>query len=432
MKIEISSLPHTLRLKGVLFIILSFIFVQQLFGQATPTVTITGPDTVCPKNFHPNGTIGNTYTATAMLWGQNIVCSSWQWIISENGFPVASGLGNTISNYAFPGVGTYRIQFFTTCGPFNIEKNLYVTSRVKMPNPIQHVTAPIMCNPGQEYFYATNPPLDLSDISCYYHYLYHWTAPTGWSIDGGGNSKEGGASVKIVAPANTPYGAYNISVQATIPSGQPGNPFKSAQVNYTIRVGQFNSSEIYVTGSQPVCNGNIYMYTAVVPGGHKNGYIYSWYYPSGWSVQQTLSNTITLYVPTYNSSYGPVRFSVNTGCGSPTGYSGITTYPCNYTMYGNFMIYPNPAVGELNVEYILSEDLKADQNVDSKSETTHSSSAQEDDFKIELYDKYQKLVKTGNSKLGKVTLETQDLQPGTYFLHIYFGKEVFTNQIIIK
>jgi hypothetical protein len=100
-------------------------------------------------------------------------------------------------------------------------------------------------------------------------------------------------------------------------------------------------------------------------------------------------------------------------------------------MYGNFMIYPNPPVGELNVEYILSEDLKTDENGDTKSETTISN-PQEDEFKIELYDKYQKLVKTGNSKLGKVTLETHDLHPGNYFLHIYFGKEVFTDQIIIK
>jgi hypothetical protein len=399
-----------------------------LVGQ---TVNVSGPTTVCPNNFYPGGTTGHTYTASAYLAGQEITCG-WQWIISLDGFGIASGQGRIISNYAFPNVGTYRIQFFADCNTVaTIEKNLYVTSRVKMPNPIQHVTAPIMCNPGQEYYYATNPALDLSDPSCFYHYLYDWTAPTGWSIDGGGNSKMGGASVKIVAPANTPHGAYNISVQATIPSGQPGNPFKSAKVNYTIRVGQFNSSEIYVTGSQPVCNGNIYMYTAVVPGGHKNGYTYSWYYPSGWSVQQTLSNTITLYVPTYNSSYGPVRFSVNTGCGSPTGYSGITTYPCNYTMYGNFMIYPNPPVGELNVEYILSEDLKTDENGDTKSETTISN-PQEDEFKIELYDKYQKLVKTGNSKLGKVTLETHDLHPGNYFLHIYFGKEVFTDQIIIK
>ncbi|GMQ23588.1 hypothetical protein Aoki45_02700 [Algoriphagus sp. oki45] len=422
----------SLRIVGFSLLFFTFIFPPNLFGQATPTVTITGPEIVCPNNFHPNGSIGHTYIANAKLWGQNINCSNWEWIISENGFPVASGLGNTISNYSFPNVASYRIQFSTTCGPIPIEKNLYVTSRVKMPNPIQHVTAPIICNPGQAYTFATTPPLDLGDSTCYYHYLYEWTAPAGWSIESGGNIEMEGASVSIVAPASTPHGTYTISVKSTIPrSGQPNNPFKSAPVNYSVRVGPFNQSEMYVTGSQAVCNGNTYLYTAVVPGGHKNGYIYNWYFPSGWTVQQQLTNTITLYVPTYNSSYGPVRFSVNTGCGPPTGYSGITTYPCNYSGYGNFIVYPNPVEGEFNVEYILSENFGVGHDSESRTET-NINNPQEKEFKIELYDKDQTLVKTGNSKFGKVTVETFGLNPGTYFLHIHFGKEVYTDQIIVK
>ncbi len=429
MKFENNSLTKNtcLRLKGILLIFLSFVFVEPLFGQ---TVDISGPTLVCPNNFHPNGPTGHNYTATAKLLGQEINCG-WQWIISKDGFGVASGQGRNISNYAFPEVGTYRIQFFADCNTGIIEKNLYVTSRVKMPSPIQAITAPIMCNPGQAYTYATSPPLDLSDPSCFYHYLYEWTAPIGWSIDGEGNSVQGGDSVSIVAPPNTPPGTYTISVKSTIPRGQPGDPFKSDPVYYNIRVGQFNSSEIYVTGSQSVCNGNTYLYTAEVPGGHKNDYIYTWYFPSGWSVQQQLTNTITLYVPTYNSSYGPVRFSVDTGCGSPTGYSGVTTYPCNYSGFGNFMVYPNPVEGELNVEYILSENTKANQEKDTKTETTIRG-FQVDDFKIELYDRDQKLVKISISKQGKATIETSSLKPGTYFLHVYSGKEVYTEQIIVK
>ncbi len=407
-----------------------------MFGQATPEVTITGPATVCPNNFYPGGTIGHNYIATAKLWGQQISCSDWEWIISLDGIGVASGLGNTISNYAFPGIGNYRIQFFTSCGPIRIEKDMYVTSRVKMPNPIRHVTAPLMCTPGQVYTYETNPALDLSDPACYYHYEYYWTAPAGWSINGGGNSYFGhDTSPEIVAPTNTPYGTYTISVESTIPNGQPGpfpgNRFRSTPVNYSLRVGPIDSSLIYVTGTSSVCNGNTYTYTAVVPGGHKTGYSYDWYFPSGWSIQSTIANTITLYVPTYNSSYGPVRFSVNTGCGAATGYSGITTFPCNYTMSGDFMVYPNPSIGELNVEYMSTEGSNDNQNENAKSEEVVDILKKED-FRIELFDKDQKLVKTGNSESGKVTLDTHDLQPGTYFLHIYSGKEVFSQQIIVK
>ncbi|MFN3759527.1 MAG: T9SS type A sorting domain-containing protein [Algoriphagus aquaeductus] len=423
-------------LKVILFIILSFIFVEQLVGQ---TAIISGPTTVCPNNVHPTGDpnlLGHNYSAQARIAGVNATCNSWEWFIYtlDGELEIAGGRGNTITGYNFTNTGGYIVRFFgNNCGftgTSYVQGDLNVNSRVKMPNPIQHVTAPIMCNPGQAYTYATTPPLDLSDPSCYYHYLYEWSAPSGWSIDGGGNSKMAGDAVSIVAPANTPHGTYTISVKSTIPSGQP-SPFKSAPVYYTIRVGSFNSSEIYATGSQAVCNGNTYQYTAEVPGGDKNGYTYIWYFPSGWSVQQQLTNTITLYVPVYNSSYGPVRFSVDTGCGSPTEYSGLTTYPCNYPEYGNFMIYPNPPEGELNVVYILSEDSKDDQNVDTSKKTTISS-PKENDFKIELYDKDQKLVKAGNSKLGKVTLETHDLHSGTYFLHIYFGKEVITKQIMVK
>ncbi len=278
-------------------------------------------------------------------------------------------MGRTISNYAFPNVGTYKIQFFADCNTGTIEKILYVTSRVKMPNPIIPVTAPSMCNPGQVYTFKTDPALDLGDPTCYYHYEYYWIAPPGWSINGETNPFFGhGASVNIVAPANTPSGNYTISVQSTIPNGQPGpfpnNRFLSTRRNYSFRVGNVDSSQIYVTGTTAVCNGNTYTYTAVVPGGHQNGYLYNWYFPSGWSVQSTNANTITLYVPTYNNSYGPVRFSVDIGCGA-TGFSGVTTFPCSY-MYGNFMIYPNPSVSELNVDFILKEDLSTNQNKDSK------------------------------------------------------------------
>jgi hypothetical protein len=100
-------------------------------------------------------------------------------------------------------------------------------------------------------------------------------------------------------------------------------------------------------------------------------------------------------------------------------------------MYGNFMVYPNPSIGEFSVEYILPEDSKLSQSVNNKTDVSIKSLS-EDGFRVELYDKDQKMIKTGNSKLGKVTIETNGLQPGSYFLYIYFGKEVSTQQIIVK
>jgi len=53
-------------------------------------------------------------------------------------------------------------------------------------------------------------------------------------------------------------------------------------------------------------------------------------------------------------------------------------------------------------------------------------------FNVELYDNQEKLVRRAESRSGKVNLNTNNLQPGTYFLHIHNGKEVLSKQIIVK
>jgi len=374
---------------------------------------------------------GNTYIATAKIGNNEINCS-WQWIISENGFGVASGIGKVINDFKFPEPGTYKVEFFADCNtPSIISKSIFVTSRVKPPNPIQPVTNALMCNPGQAYTFETDPPLDQSDSTCYYHYDYEWQAPSGWDIDGQGNVLTAqSADVDITAPSNTPSGVYTISIRATIPSGISGvSPYKSSPVTYSLQVGSLNSSQISVAGQQPVCPGNSYTYSAIVPGGHKNDYTYSWTYPSGWSIQSSNANQITLYVPSFNPSYGTVRVSVDTGCGSPTGFSGLTVFPCQ-NMYGNYMIFPNPSDGEINVEYINFEDVSFSDQLTRTSNSRAVSS--EENFKVELYDRNQKLVRSGESRNGKIQLNTLGLNPGFYYLQIFEGKEIQTEQIIIR
>ncbi|MHA7130251.1 T9SS type A sorting domain-containing protein [Algoriphagus namhaensis] len=396
-------------------------------------ISISGPTTVCPNNFGISGSTGtgNTYIATAKLFGNEINCS-WQWFVSQNGLGIADGFGRVISDFIFPSVGTYKIEFFADCNTGTIPKAIYVNSRVKTPNPIQPVTNPLMCNPGQAYTFETAPPLSATDTTCYFHYDYEWQAPTGWDIDGGGNVlKTLSADVPITAPANTPSGVYTISVRATIPSGISGvSPYRSSPVTYNVQVGSLNSSQISVAGQQPVCPGNSYTYSAVVPGGHKNGYTYSWTYPSGWTVQSSNANQITLYVPSFNPSYGTVRVSVDTGCTAPTGFSGITVFPCQ-NMYGNYMIYPNPAEGELNIEYILVQDLTSSNIKDGQINQAKNSTSN-DSFKVELYDRNQNLVRTGNTSNGKIRLNTYGLKPGIYFLQIQSGEGLQTEQIIVK
>ena len=265
-----------------------------------------------------------------------------------------------------------------------------------------------MCNTGQAYTFSSTPPLPIDDDDCNYHYANLWTAPSGWNINGGGNTLFAHANtVNLTAPVGTPAGSYTISVQSSIPyGGAPvqSNSWFSTPRTYNVRVGPFNTSQISVSGPVSVSGGNTYTYNAIVPGGHNNDYTYDWTYPPEWVFQYAGANTIQLYVPSYYSSYGAVRVSINNGCGSPSPYTGVTVYPCNYMAAGNFLIYPNPSDGELNVEYFETE------------ERLEVSNFTEVVFQIELYDKQPKLVLTAESKSGKVNLDTNNLQPGTYFL----------------
>ncbi|WP_169725057.1 T9SS type A sorting domain-containing protein [Algoriphagus terrigena] len=196
---------------------------------------------------------------------------------------------------------------------------------------------------------------------------------------------------------------------------------------YTVQVGPFAVSQVSVSGTSMVCSGNAYTYTADVPGGHKSGYTYSWTYPSGWTVQNTSTNTIRLYVPSNNSSYGTVRVSVNNGCGA-TVFTGRTVYPCNYMMStGSFKVYPNPARNELNIENLADSD-----NYSGSAQREDAGSSESKAFRVEVFDHAEQMVKSGKSKDGKVLLDISGLRAGTYFLHIYDGKKVVREQILIQ
>lgn len=418
-----------------IFILWSWIFIIPNL-QAQTSAIITGPTTVCPNNI-PSG---NNYSAQAVVAGINATCQNWEWWVLDGLLTLSHGSGNSF-NHVFGQVGIFTVKFRgTQCGfvpVFQVIGSITVNSRVKMPSPL---TGPnIVCTSGQALTYSSNPPLgENNDPTCYYHYEYFWTAPPGWSINGQGNTFfDHGHSASIVPPPNTSSGTYTISVQSTIPNNLPGPPpnnrFLSLPRTHTVRIGSFNSSEINVSGTVQICNGNAYTYTANLPGGHQSAYTYNWIFPSGWAVQNTSTNTIRLFVPSNNNSYGPVRVSVTNGCGTSP-LAGLTTFPsmnCNFMTAENFTIYPNPSDGELNVEYEWSNDIKTIPDFGSFTENLAIDKLKPE-FELEMYDKDQCLVKKGESISGKIQIDTHNLYPGVYFLNIYFGNEVLRKQIMVK
>ncbi|PZX52496.1 T9SS type A sorting domain-containing protein [Algoriphagus chordae] len=390
-------------------------------------VVINGSTIVCPNN-----EITYTVNTYQIPFGWNVnTCGNYLWGIKKDGVLIDE-IGGTTLTYIFEETGNYEVGVVASqCSPyFGGSASISVVSRVVQPNPI---SGPVMCYSGQSYSFTTSPSLASQypyGTECFYHFDYLWTAPTGWSINGGGNTLLSPAeTVGITAPINTPAGSYNISVEATIPNPAQSSTFYSTPRNFTVQIGSFSTSQVSVSGNSAVCNGNSYTYTANIPGGHKSGYTYNWTYPSGWNVESTSSNTIRLYVPSYNSSYGPVRVSVNNGCGS-SGFTGLTVFPCNYMMSaGNFNIFPNPAQGELNVEY--NENNNFQSNAESEQlegEITHETKI----FRIDILNHEGTIVKSGASKAGKIHLDISTVKRGSYFLHIYYNKEVIREQILIQ
>lgn len=423
------------RIKLSLFLFL-FLTLSALHVNAVEVV-ISGPTTVCPRNAPPN-TDPHTFTAKSFVSGTSIeVGCSFYWVIKKDGMLLDEVSGNTLI-YTFNDVGTYEIIAFTTSCPFPFSSGndtLLVNSRVKMPSPI---SGPTVCNTDQAYTFSSSPSLasqNPNDPDCYYHFAYLWTAPSGWDIDGEGNTAFTDNSVNITAPVGTPAGNYEISIQSSIPDGG-GSPIQdnswfSTPRTYSVRVGAFSSSEISVSGTVAVCGGNTYTYTANMPGGHNNGYSYNWTYPAGWVLQYSSYNIIQLYVPTNYSSYGTVRVSIGNGCGSPSPYTGLTVFPCSYLTSGNFLVYPNPAEGELNISYFEENEASQSHTLNNEGKFGNGQPA-EVNFQIELYNNQEELVRSAASKSGKINLNTTSLQPGTYFLQIRSGKEVFRKQVMIK
>lgn len=412
------------RLKLV-FVFLLFASLVFSYKANAVEVVIEGASAfVCPNK-------SVTYTAKTyqVPFGPEVNTCNFAWHVYKGNDIVGGGYGNTFT-FTFPDVDVYEIKAVASdCAPFSGgERTITTTSRVPVPSPI---SGPAMCSPGQAYSYTTSPSLaSIFPVTgnCYYHYPYSWTAPAGWSINGGGNTAFTNETVSITAPVNTPAGSYIISVQGSIEKPGPDDFWYSTKRDFSVQIGPFSTSQVTVSGTAMVCNGNSYTYTANMPGEHQNGNTYNWTYPSGWSVENTFENTIRLYVPLSYNSYDAVRVSINNGCGT-TPLTGITVFPCSFMMSsGDFKIYPNPSFGELYVEY----DVEGNNLSEPFDEESQTQEIKQVIFKVDIFNRAEKLVGTGESKNNKVHLDTKGLLPGTYFLHIYSGKEVWRKQILIK
>ena len=231
-------------------------------------------------------------------------------------------------------------------------------------------------------------------------------------------------TVKAATTSSTGAGWVDALV-GTNACGQITAPRKNVQVG---------GAQVSISGTAAVCPGNEYTYTANVASGVSS--TYTWTFPSGWTRVSQGTNTIRLYVPTYNAQYGAVRVTASTNCGTAT--NGITAYPNSYCggylTSGEFVIYPNPADEQLTIEQ-GGNDLNSTEASTPSNQLFGLSSSLESPtptFKVELLNNQQVVVAKGTSQNKKITLVTSTLPPGTYYLQIYRAETVLQEQIVIQ
>ncbi|TAG99720.1 MAG: T9SS C-terminal target domain-containing protein [Sphingobacteriales bacterium] len=172
-----------------------------------------------------------------------------------------------------------------------------------------------------------------------------------------------------------------------------------------------------------------------------------------WRLNGVLVSTTNNYRIPYPScgsganTWFPIQLTVTNACGATGVSNQYYTYDCYptsgfrfvYSTDGssglrmandsNYSFYPNPA----NTQLTISAAPTTSKNSDvAKSETLQTSDNKQ--FEVVLYDdKGKKLAQQKNDTKNKdIEINTQNIPNGTYFLHIFEGKEITIKQIVIQ
>ena len=232
----------------------------------------------------------------------------------------------------------------------------------------------------------------------------------------GVNSVQWGVSgpAMIISPTNTN--------QVTILVNGTGMATLYAQINSdcgTITVQKniligINQPQIILTGKD--FNGTNTHYFKIT--NFVSGYTYNWYLNN---------NFIGTSGPNYDgfqyqipcNAFNSIYAVIQTDCGIQTTSNTLSLgNPCN----GNIVVYPNPANTEINISVpaAISAESIAPSN--------------EISFEVKLYSGSGKLLLTKSNVNNEtlLTLNTQALPTGNYYLHVSYNNQVLKKQILLQ
>ena len=242
---------------------------------------------------------------------------------------------------------------------------------------------------------------------------------SGLTINSGGLATRVGSfngAITLTASLNT---CSAIPITKNIYIGTPQKPTVNFNSDVIISPGQGVVIIAYSTGGDP----NQYSWRfSKVSGNYNNGIDIG-----------SNNNSTTCTVEGLNAGSYKVFVKALNSCGiySPEEYVYIKV---KQNGGGALVVYPNPAAEQLTVAMIDSSwsnpiSLSAQSTYQ---ETSQNAIIESADFKVDVYNQFNKLLKSGKSINGKMELNTSDLLNGFYYLHIQEKDRLTRKQVLIQ
>lgn len=370
----------------------------------------------------------------------NYNCHSYAWNVTENGVSTNAWLNQTnngnanLSKYwtndaytSISYIDDHEKVFFSTGDHSAVTTATTgkVRSKWGQCGLYEHSTAQCPYNSSALIYYKLKP-LSISnstDVFCSNtqrtlgngYTASNWTYD--WNATGYLSQVSGDYTPNYVVSSNSSIGYGNVSLVVTSPSGMTVSIQKGIGVNMPYPDDLTYS--LYTSGGSPV--------SYMCPNQHYHIYLnnnsscslsnYTWSVPSGWSINYTYSNMVSVY--TGSSPGGMVEVSANTCCGVftkvKTGYFGSGYCGSSYAM----SLSPNPSAGETTLAIEpTSEDVVFDENAE---------------WGIEMFDQMQVLKEQRIKLKGQETkINTTGWKPGVYFVRVKYKDEYLTGKLVVQ
>ncbi|WP_416864896.1 MAG: T9SS type A sorting domain-containing protein [Imperialibacter sp.] len=172
-----------------------------------------------------------------------------------------------------------------------------------------------------------------------------------------------------------------------------------------------------VYSSNSLCDGNHYL--SITPQGDSDGTV-NWSAPSGIPYLSS-GNNVDFTVWPFQVNSATITATATNTCGSSNFSFHFTRETMNCPQSSSFLVYPNPASDEINIELqetdstgtLMTRDLK-------------------EDFEVYLFNSSQQKLREVKSKARKKKLSVQHLPDGNYLLQIHYKDSIIPRQIIIE